>query len=303
MAEGELECSETAIRDFLIENEGRVKNEELVKKFKRFLNDPTSKGQNRERFKECVNAVATIKTEDGDKYLVLKKKYRELLQKEPVRENASQQEVDVTHSTQHAARVEDGEEPKTLTSTDSTHVLTHTDSTTNVLNVAQTFEQIAKEEKAQADAAKVVSPNKNKQEDEGGDDDSVTSTVTTVTVKGQESDQADIKECGNEDQLQDPSVCTSAVVSDTAECSQPCDSERSDKPPHHLVSVYIELSERERSWMLESSDGNTPSLAKLLLQEQRLAKQKVCTDLFTCSTCLLIVQGGPIEFYRRCPGN
>ncbi|XP_029669385.1 ankyrin repeat domain-containing protein SOWAHB isoform X2 [Formica exsecta] len=72
---GELSLEE--IRNYLLENGGTARNHDLVKHFKRFLTDPETRVEARNRFKEYVNTLATIKNEEGDKYLVLKKKYRQ----------------------------------------------------------------------------------------------------------------------------------------------------------------------------------------------------------------------------------
>ncbi|XP_011863134.1 PREDICTED: ankyrin repeat domain-containing protein SOWAHB isoform X2 [Vollenhovia emeryi] len=71
------ELSLEEIRNYLLENGGTTRNHDLVKHFKRFLTDPETRVEARNRFKEYVNILATIKNEEGEKYLVLKKKYRQ----------------------------------------------------------------------------------------------------------------------------------------------------------------------------------------------------------------------------------
>ncbi|XP_053402837.1 uncharacterized protein LOC123548586 [Mercenaria mercenaria] len=72
------EFTEKSVKEFLIANGGRVKNTDLVSYFKRFLNDPARKDEMREKFKNYVNTLATIKMDDNkEKILMLKKKYRE----------------------------------------------------------------------------------------------------------------------------------------------------------------------------------------------------------------------------------
>ncbi|XP_074101011.1 ankyrin repeat domain family member sosondowah isoform X2 [Cotesia typhae] len=63
------------IRKYLIESGGSARNRDLVKHFKYFLTDPETRVEARNKFKEYVNALATIKNQEGEKYLVLKKKY------------------------------------------------------------------------------------------------------------------------------------------------------------------------------------------------------------------------------------
>ncbi|XP_043476130.1 ankyrin repeat domain-containing protein SOWAHB isoform X2 [Leptopilina heterotoma] len=71
------ELSLEEIRKYLLENGGSVRNHDLVKYFKKFLTDPETRVEARNRFKEYVNILATIKNEEGEKYLLLKKKYRQ----------------------------------------------------------------------------------------------------------------------------------------------------------------------------------------------------------------------------------
>ncbi|XP_076665288.1 ankyrin repeat domain family member sosondowah isoform X2 [Andrena cerasifolii] len=71
------ELSLEEIRKYLLENGGTARNHDVVKHFKKFLTDPETRVESRNRFKEYVNTLATIKNEEGEKYLVLKKKYRQ----------------------------------------------------------------------------------------------------------------------------------------------------------------------------------------------------------------------------------
>ncbi|XP_076248282.1 uncharacterized protein LOC143188106 isoform X1 [Calliopsis andreniformis] len=74
------ELSLEEIRKYLLENGGTARNHDVVKHFKKFLTDPDTRVEARNRFKEYVNTLATIKNEEGEKYLVLKKKYRQNLE-------------------------------------------------------------------------------------------------------------------------------------------------------------------------------------------------------------------------------
>lgn len=72
-----VECSQEAVLNFLLERGGRVKNTELVDHFKAgFPNEPKQKAAVRERFKNYVDSMAFVKTENGVKYVCLKKKFR-----------------------------------------------------------------------------------------------------------------------------------------------------------------------------------------------------------------------------------
>uniref|UniRef100_F6U6E6 SOWAHA-C winged helix-turn-helix domain-containing protein n=1 Tax=Ciona intestinalis TaxID=7719 RepID=F6U6E6_CIOIN len=70
------EISVESVCEFITSHGGKVKNITLVSNFKKLLNDPATRDAARQQFKECVNTVAVVKTENGEKYVQLKKKYR-----------------------------------------------------------------------------------------------------------------------------------------------------------------------------------------------------------------------------------
>ncbi|KAJ0184111.1 hypothetical protein K1T71_000534 [Dendrolimus kikuchii] len=69
----ELSCDE--ILKFMIAHNGKVTNHELVKHFKVFLMNPDMRNEARSTFKKHVNALAIIKNQNNEKWLILKKKY------------------------------------------------------------------------------------------------------------------------------------------------------------------------------------------------------------------------------------
>ncbi|MBN3271230.1 SWAHC protein, partial [Polyodon spathula] len=74
------ECTQDAVLQFLTERGGKVRNVDLIDKFKPFiLNDPAKKALAKERFKEFVDTVGFVKVENDVKYVCLKKKYRDTL--------------------------------------------------------------------------------------------------------------------------------------------------------------------------------------------------------------------------------
>ncbi|NP_766527.3 ankyrin repeat domain-containing protein SOWAHC [Mus musculus] len=76
--EGSLELSSEAILRFLAERGGRAGHSELVQHFRDVLGGQREqRTRARERFKELVNAVATVRTDpaDGTKYVHLKKRF------------------------------------------------------------------------------------------------------------------------------------------------------------------------------------------------------------------------------------
>ncbi|KAI7796124.1 ankyrin repeat domain-containing protein SOWAHA-like [Triplophysa rosa] len=77
----EMDLTQEAILNTLIEGNGKVKNVELLSKFKEHLNcgDPAERKQNRDLFKTFVNNIAIVKEFQETKYIVLKKAYHHLL--------------------------------------------------------------------------------------------------------------------------------------------------------------------------------------------------------------------------------
>ncbi|XP_036613922.1 ankyrin repeat domain-containing protein SOWAHC [Trichosurus vulpecula] len=72
------ELEQEAVLLFLSQRGGRARNAELVEHFKGALGgEPEQRARARERFKQLVNAVATVRTDpaDGTKYVYLKKKF------------------------------------------------------------------------------------------------------------------------------------------------------------------------------------------------------------------------------------
>ncbi|KAJ3586440.1 hypothetical protein NHX12_012838 [Muraenolepis orangiensis] len=60
---------------------GKVKNADLLKTYKPFIghNDLQLRAKYREEFKVIMDRIAVVKSENGDKYLVLRKKYKQML--------------------------------------------------------------------------------------------------------------------------------------------------------------------------------------------------------------------------------
>lgn len=70
--------SQAAVLGFLQEHGGKVRNSELLSRFKPLLDagDPRGRAARRDRFKQFVNDVAVVKELDGVKFVVLRKKLR-----------------------------------------------------------------------------------------------------------------------------------------------------------------------------------------------------------------------------------
>nr|XP_055037016.1 ankyrin repeat domain-containing protein SOWAHA-like [Misgurnus anguillicaudatus] len=99
-----MDLTQEAILNILIEGKGKVKNSELLGKYKEHLNcsDPEEKKKNRDLFKSFVNNLAVVKDFEDTKYIVLKKVYHHLLEANTdqniQREQKVQDDEDGSHS-------------------------------------------------------------------------------------------------------------------------------------------------------------------------------------------------------------
>ncbi|KAM4610631.1 ankyrin repeat domain-containing protein SOWAHA [Polymixia lowei] len=78
------DVSEESLLDYFYSvggNSGKVKNAEMLKTYKPFIghSDLQLRAKYREEFKLIIDRIAVVKSENGERYLVLKKKYRQLL--------------------------------------------------------------------------------------------------------------------------------------------------------------------------------------------------------------------------------
>ncbi|XP_069567038.1 ankyrin repeat domain-containing protein SOWAHD isoform X2 [Brachyistius frenatus] len=78
------DVSEESLLDYFYSaggDSGKVKNADMLKTFKPFIGhrDLQLRAKHREEFKLIIDRIAVVKSENGEKYLILKKKYRHLL--------------------------------------------------------------------------------------------------------------------------------------------------------------------------------------------------------------------------------
>ncbi|XP_023036723.2 ankyrin repeat domain-containing protein SOWAHC isoform X2 [Drosophila willistoni] len=70
-----IDLSVVEIRNYMLRNDGKVTNHALVKHFKKFLTNSHTQNEARKRFKTYVTLLSTIKNENNQKFLILRKKY------------------------------------------------------------------------------------------------------------------------------------------------------------------------------------------------------------------------------------
>lgn len=76
------DVSEASLLDYIYSSGGKVRNSELLKTYRQFIShsDLQLRAKYREEFKLIIDRIAVCKSENGEKYLILKKKYRQLMQ-------------------------------------------------------------------------------------------------------------------------------------------------------------------------------------------------------------------------------
>ncbi|XP_013883404.1 ankyrin repeat domain-containing protein SOWAHB [Austrofundulus limnaeus] len=89
------DVTEEALLDYFMSAGGnRVRNADILRTFKPFIghSDQLLRAKYREEFKVIVDRIAVVKSENGEKYLLLKKKYRHLLQERDTKQHGSDQQ-------------------------------------------------------------------------------------------------------------------------------------------------------------------------------------------------------------------
>lgn len=77
-----MDLTQQSVLSFLVEEGGKVKKSELVRRFKGSIDrgDPAERERNRELFKDFVNNVAVVKQIDEARFVVVRKQYEPLVE-------------------------------------------------------------------------------------------------------------------------------------------------------------------------------------------------------------------------------
>ncbi|XP_071820606.1 uncharacterized protein [Apostichopus japonicus] len=81
MANAEDELSAEGLKAYIDGHGGKVKNLDLVAHYSSALKHPKNKAANKKKFSQIVNEVAKVNIIEGEKFLVLKKKYKKDIEK------------------------------------------------------------------------------------------------------------------------------------------------------------------------------------------------------------------------------
>ncbi|XP_029911321.1 ankyrin repeat domain-containing protein SOWAHA isoform X1 [Myripristis murdjan] len=240
------DVSEESLLDYFYSsggNSGKVKNADILKTYKPFIghSDLQLRAKYREEFKLIIDRIAVVKSENGEKYLVLKKKYRQLLQerdtgdygtnrdgqRQPSPAGVQVEEMDVSsQKEQQDVPTEEGRPGQVMWCGGSSIASESTDQT-------------------------------HSQEDSG----------RTATTK--ETPVIQIEEhCIGEDELDKDSGSKS-------------ESEQDEEGTGSMGSTAVALDPIEKEWIYSAACARVPDLSQLLRQDPSLANKKDFTSGFS----------------------
>ncbi|XP_042349808.1 ankyrin repeat domain-containing protein SOWAHB [Plectropomus leopardus] len=100
-----MALTQECVLSFLLEHGGKVKNSELLNNFRSQINssDPAEKQHNRDLFKKLVNSVAVVKQIDEVKFVVVKKRYQDFVNKEVAQDASQDKQMDDSFSSQNTS--------------------------------------------------------------------------------------------------------------------------------------------------------------------------------------------------------
>ncbi|XP_015182895.1 PREDICTED: ankyrin repeat domain-containing protein SOWAHC [Polistes dominula] len=287
------ELSLEEIRKYLLENGGTARNHDVVKYFKKFLTDPETRVEARNRFKEYVNTLATIKNEEGEKYLVLKKKYRQASLDLSNPENISS-----THTSPNSPQREPppyrAPPPAPLSPTSNNTQETNRDNDvhTNLESDPDTRKQIHSDEVVSSSASSPPVPPRRKGQDkirmDSKENIEKNKTGTDGVNKEDEIITAANPGSGEELSFRERMQRFDRMANETDLHGRPNGTttptkKRSEKgaDDEDTASVAWQLDGKSREWLVKAAQGDYHEMAKLAAVEPRLTGLKDPTSGYT----------------------
>ncbi|KAL5020899.1 hypothetical protein ScPMuIL_000054 [Solemya velum] len=245
------ELSKEALKEFILAKGGRVTNHELVTNFKSYLNDPKHKALNRERFKEYVNSLASIKVDEkGEKVLVLKKRHYSKDSHLPTSLSSS----DLQHSSERAQ----SEPPTNVDSVDGA-AMSRGKSEGNLDNVSM----------ASISSSQSI----------GGSLDLSTSSIASTSAEVEEeainASVFSVKERAKHlNKIQSETELQRAAHPSRKKDSRLTRDADGDDDSHSSGSGYVTLDAEEKEWLVISASADYHPINGMLLRNPALVKFK-----------------------------
>ncbi|XP_041954841.1 ankyrin repeat domain-containing protein SOWAHA isoform X1 [Alosa sapidissima] len=248
------DVSEETLLNYIYSLGGKVRNADILKKYKPFIshNDLQLRAKYREEFKAIIDRIAVVKSENGEKYLVLKKRYRQQLQD---RDRSDQTLPACTSLLSEGA----GSSPIPHSQDDQHSLATDVDG-----NCSES------EEREKGGSRTVVWDGP---------------TITITESLSRLADQQDVKADSDVLSLREVSTLSSE---DTPEPTDAEDEvEKESKSDHELnqeeecAGDSVALDPVEKDWLYSAACAQLSHLTQLLEQEPALANKKDFTSGFT----------------------
>ncbi|XP_041712527.1 ankyrin repeat domain-containing protein SOWAHB [Coregonus clupeaformis] len=244
------DVSEESLLDYFYSAGGKVKNADLMKTYKPFIghNDMQLRAKYREEFKQIIDRIAVVKSENGEKYLVLKKRYRQQKQDSETEPGTDRQASPAASPARPSASAQ-----------------------WDVSGVSSLHTQ--GEPDPQSDPAKKAEARKPSQVTWCG-------RGPSITIK-EAPKQEHMQEDQHTERTPSPSVSEKPLAHSNGEDEPDRDSgskseseEQEEKCTGSMRSTPVALDPVEKEWIYSATCGRLSDLSQLLKQEPSLANKK-----------------------------
>uniref|UniRef100_A0A4W4HHQ5 SOWAHA-C winged helix-turn-helix domain-containing protein n=1 Tax=Electrophorus electricus TaxID=8005 RepID=A0A4W4HHQ5_ELEEL len=243
---------------FLLDHGGKVKNSELLNNFKEFINcsDPLEKAGNRDLFKGFVNTVAVVKQIDDEKYVVVKKKYKELLKGE---RNSLEAEIKHSSARIHSSPESSGVSELSGFSTSESDTIHNADLLNNNSNFCTSRNSVC----CISNSAKPEFQPLNQQ---------VSAERTVAACLSDVTDGHDLYASPGTKRRHSVAPASPAQKSLNKDTKPGLDAKQ---------SAIFPLETREHDWLVKCAAGQRDQICQLLLQDIKLAERRNFMSGFT----------------------
>lgn len=263
-----MALTQEAILNTLLEGRGKVKNSELLSKFKDLLNcsDPAEKKKNRDLFKTFVNNVGFVKELQDTKYIVLKKVYHHLLE---ASNNENAQREDNEGGSQEDEKEQNGEGKKKSLSRSSSKA---SDGTAELSPIEFALERSKNVDFKPKKSLNFIVPLKS----DDSDDKHGAAKTNKPFALPLRMPQTDISQHHKKKLSTDSKRMSIDGVTRTRHFKTPKQAEEPKYNSHHCP-----LDPAEHEWMVKSVTGQWNQVYGLLLKDAELAEKKDFMSGFT----------------------
>ncbi|XP_072552890.1 ankyrin repeat domain-containing protein SOWAHA [Salminus brasiliensis] len=246
------DVSEASLLDYIYSSGGKVRNSDLLKTYKQFIShsDLQLRAKYREEFKLIIDRIAVCKSENGEKYLILKKKYRQQMQE---------------RECEAGARADTGSKSKSSS---------HTELQSSALEQQTSPCLMEVEERRKPAQVSWCGPTitvTEAQEKEHIKDEQVTDSCPSLLVPVENQDPLQVEQ-------PEPTDGEDDLDKDSGSKSE---SEQEDECTGSVGSAAVALDPLEKEWIYSAACGRLSHLSQLLKQDVSLANKKDFTSGWT----------------------